>query len=197
MQQIMDFLAHTDYCMRLLMFISISSMAVMVAKIAEYRKIGEEVRALDRITGLGQTGQLPEGIIKEIFGEIAAYGNGASREPFIQTKLGALDGKLMERVTILGLIATLAPMIGLIGTFIGVFHVFEGVSSLGLTDPKTVARGIKEVLLDTVGGLVVAIPAMVAYKSFEVHASKVSLAVEEKLYRLLGNVAGPGQGGKP
>lgn len=191
----MDFLSHTDYCMRLLMFISIASMAVMVAKIAEYRKIGHEVRALDRITGLGQTAQLPEGIIKKIFGEIAAYGNAASREPFIQTKLATLDGTLMERVTILGLIATLAPMVGLIGTFIGVFHVFEGVSSLGLTDPKAVAHGIKEVLLDTVGGLVVAIPAMVAYKSFEVHAAKVSLAVEEKLYNLMAGVAAPQQGG--
>lgn len=193
----MDFIAHSDYCMRLLMLISVASITVMAAKIAEFRKIGREVRALDRITGLGQTGQLPEGIIKKTFGEIAAYGHGNSLEPFIQTKLGVLDGKLMERVTLLGLIATLAPMIGLIGTFIGVFHVFEGVSSLGLTDPKTVAHGIKEVLLDTVGGLVVAIPAMVAYKSFEVHASKVSLAVEEKLYRLLGGVAAPETGAKP
>ncbi|MBI5637729.1 MAG: MotA/TolQ/ExbB proton channel family protein [Nitrospinae bacterium] len=197
MQYMMDFVVHSDYCMKLLMVISIASITVMVAKIAEYKKIGEEVRALDRITGLGQTGQLPEGIIKKTFGEIAAYGNGASLEPFIQTKLAALDGKLMARVTILGLIATLAPMIGLIGTFIGVFHVFEGVSSLGLTDPKAVAHGIKEVLLDTVGGLVVAIPAMVAYKSFEVHASKVSLAVEEKLYRLLGGVSAPEQGEQP
>lgn len=196
MQYMMDFIGHTDYCMRLLILISVASMAVMAAKIAEFIKIGGEVRALDRITGLDQTGQLPEGIIKKVFGEIAAYGNGRSQEPFIQTKLAALDGKLMERVTVLGLIATLAPMIGLIGTFIGVFHVFEGVSSLGLTDPKTVAHGIKEVLLDTVGGLVVAIPAMVAYKSFEIHASKVSLAAEEKLYRLLGNVA-PAPGEKP
>ncbi len=196
MQYMTDFIAHSDYCMKLLMFISIASITVMAAKIAEFRKIGQEVRALDRITVLGQTGQLPEGIIKKVFGEIAVYGNGASREPFIQTKMASLDGKLMERVTVLGLIATLAPMIGLIGTFIGVFHVFEGVSSMGLTDPKTVAHGIKEVLLDTVGGLVVAIPAMVAYKSFEIHATKVSLAVEEKLYRLLGGVAAPEQGGK-
>ncbi len=93
MQYMIDFVAHSDYCMRLLMVISIGSITVMAAKIGEFRKIGQEVRALGRITALEQTAQLPEGIIRQVFGEIAAYGNGASREPFIQTKIGRLDGK--------------------------------------------------------------------------------------------------------
>ncbi|MBI5179394.1 MAG: MotA/TolQ/ExbB proton channel family protein, partial [Nitrospinae bacterium] len=174
--------------------ISVFSVSVMVAKIMQFKKLRVETNALDGLTNLAQAGELPEGIIKDTFREIAGYNHEKSLEPFIQTKLAALDGKLMERVTILGLIATLAPMLGLIGTFTGVFHVFEGVSSMGLTDPKSVARGIKEVLLDTVGGLVVAIPAMIAYKSFEVYASKISLKVEEKLYRLIGGVAAPDKG---
>jgi len=82
-------------------------------------------------------------------------------------------------------VATLAPMVGLVGTFLGVWHVFEGVGSFGLEEPAVIAQGIKEVLIDTVAGLTVAIPAMILYKSFQITGNRLLLRLEERTYELL------------
>jgi len=92
--------------------------------------------------------------------------------------LNLFEQQLRRYATVLGLIAVLAPMLGLVGTFLGVFQVFEGVSEVGLSDPKTIAGGIRKVLVDTVAGLSIAIPAMAAYKSFEVWALNLTLRAE-------------------
>jgi len=61
------------------------------------------------------------------------------------------------------IIASIAPLLGLLGTVIGVLMAFEAISKQGLDDPTVFAGGISLALITTVGGLIVAIPHYVGY----------------------------------
>ncbi|MGH7458846.1 MAG: MotA/TolQ/ExbB proton channel family protein [Longimicrobiaceae bacterium] len=66
----------------------------------------------------------------------------------------------------LAITATVAPLLGLLGTVIGVMNAFIGVASAGSANISAVAPGVAEALITTVTGLVVAIPAAIAYNYF-------------------------------
>jgi len=66
----------------------------------------------------------------------------------------------------LAVIGGVSPLLGLLGTVIGVMHAFVGIGASGTGSISAVAPGIAEALITTVGGLVVAIPALIAYNLF-------------------------------
>lgn len=66
----------------------------------------------------------------------------------------------------LAVIGGVSPLLGLLGTVIGVMHAFVGIGESGTGSISAVAPGIAEALITTVGGLVVAIPAIIAYNLF-------------------------------
>lgn len=66
----------------------------------------------------------------------------------------------------LAVIGGVSPLLGLLGTVIGVMHAFIGIGQAGTGSISAVAPGIAEALITTVGGLVVAIPAIIAYNLF-------------------------------
>jgi biopolymer transport protein ExbB len=69
--------------------------------------------------------------------------------------------RLIARLPLLNLIAALAPLIGLLGTVVGMVKAFQQVASApGAVNPSLLANGIWEALLTTVAGLLVAIPAL-------------------------------------
>lgn len=61
------------------------------------------------------------------------------------------------------IIASIAPLLGLLGTVIGILSAFKVISDVGLSNPSLFAGGISTALLTTVGGLIVAIPHFVGY----------------------------------
>ena len=61
------------------------------------------------------------------------------------------------------IIASIAPLLGLLGTVIGVLSAFEAISQQGMDDPTVFASGISLALITTVGGLIVAIPHYIGY----------------------------------
>ncbi|MBI4370340.1 MAG: MotA/TolQ/ExbB proton channel family protein [Elusimicrobia bacterium] len=87
------------------------------------------------------------------------------------------------RLGILGTVASIAPFVGLLGTVIGIMKAFRAVSqSLG-GGPSVVANGIAEALVTTAMGLVVAIPALVAYNYF----SRRLAAMEQQIELAVGD----------
>jgi biopolymer transport protein TolQ len=66
----------------------------------------------------------------------------------------------------LAIIATVSPLLGLLGTVLGVMNSFIGVAAAGSANISAVAPGIAEALITTVAGLVVAIPAAIAYNYY-------------------------------
>jgi biopolymer transport protein ExbB len=64
----------------------------------------------------------------------------------------------------LGTIASIAPLLGLLGTVTGIIRAFNAVMLGGMGDPRLLAGGISEALITTAGGLAVAIPSFIAYR---------------------------------
>jgi biopolymer transport protein ExbB len=85
------------------------------------------------------------------------------------------------------IIASIAPLLGLLGTVIGVLSAFNAISDKGLGDPSIFAGGISLALITTVGGLIVAIPHYIGYNyligMLDKLEAKLGRQMSEKIYR--------------
>ena len=80
----------------------------------------------------------------------------------------------------LGMVASLAPMLGLLGTVFGLIAAFKAAAELGMDDPRNFASGIYEALYTTAFGLVIAIPFLMAYNILRNRADRIIRDVEDK-----------------
>ncbi|GAB6067389.1 MotA/TolQ/ExbB proton channel family protein [Methylothermus subterraneus] len=85
----------------------------------------------------------------------------------------------------LGTIASIAPLLGLLGTVLGMIKVFATITSVGVGDPKVLAGGIAEALITTAAGLVVAIPALIFHRYFEARVDELVLKMENEALRFV------------
>jgi biopolymer transport protein ExbB len=93
--------------------------------------------------------------------------------------VGRLEAANLERyLTILGTIAGIAPLLGLLGTVTGMIKAFSVISHAGIGNPQMLAGGISEALITTAAGLTVAIPAFVFYKLLRSRVDKRILRME-------------------
>jgi biopolymer transport protein ExbB len=91
--------------------------------------------------------------------------------------------RLMRRVEYLAVIGNIAPMLGLLGTVVGLLFAFQEVASTqGVARAADLADGIYHALVSTVGGLIVAIPAMALYAAFR---NRVDQLAAEAAYTAL------------
>ena len=72
--------------------------------------------------------------------------------------------ELERYLNTLGTIAAISPLLGLLGTVIGMVKVFAAITTSGVGDPSVLAGGISEALITTAAGLSVAIPALIGYR---------------------------------
>lgn len=79
------------------------------------------------------------------------------------------------------IIASISPLLGLLGTVIGVLMAFQVMSESGLANPASFAKGISMALITTVGGLVVAIPHYVGHNYLLGLVDKIESDIEQKL----------------
>ncbi len=76
----------------------------------------------------------------------------------------------LERfLNFLGTIASITPLLGLLGTVIGMIDVFAVITTQGVGDPSVLAQGIWKALITTAAGLTVAIPTLMFYRYFRAH----------------------------
>ncbi len=90
----------------------------------------------------------------------------------------------------LGTIASITPLLGLLGTVIGMIKVFAVITSLGVGDPKILADGISEALITTAAGLSVAIPSVMFYRFFRGRVDELLLKMEAQAVYLVEVVHG-------
>jgi biopolymer transport protein ExbB len=94
----------------------------------------------------------------------------------------------LERfLTTLGTIATAAPLLGLLGTVVGMIEIFASQTP-GSSNPEMLARGISIALYNTAFGLIVAIPALAAHRHFRAKVEAFELELEAAGERLFGQL---------
>ncbi len=96
----------------------------------------------------------------------------------------AVAHKLERYLSTLGTIATVAPLLGLLGTVIGMVELFGAFTNTG-HDVAQFARGISVALYNTAGGIVVAVPAMIAYRYFRAKVETLLLDMEQQAIKLV------------
>lgn len=92
--------------------------------------------------------------------------------------------KLERYMNTLGTIATVAPLLGLLGTVIGMVELFGAFTSTG-HDVARFARGISVALYNTAGGIVVAVPAMIFYRYFRGKIDDFVVDMEQQAIKLV------------
>jgi biopolymer transport protein ExbB len=124
-------------------------------------------------------------IYKEIIDTITEKNNIFKDET---TTLGILKGQIRGKVKKLELglntvriIATIAPLLGLLGTVIGIFGSFENISIEGMDDPTIFADNISLALITTIGGLIVAVPHYIGYNYLIGFLDDLEQGMEEDL----------------
>ncbi|MCB4810533.1 MotA/TolQ/ExbB proton channel family protein [Methylovorus menthalis] len=143
---------------------------------------------------LGQGGVNKETLIKlqqhSLLGQIfaSALANvDSSREVMkeaIEESGRAVAHKLEKYLTTLGTIATVSPLLGLLGTVIGMVELFGAFTATG-HDVAQFARGISVALYNTAGGIVVAVPAMIFYRYFRGKVDGLIVEMEQQAVKLV------------
>lgn len=95
---------------------------------------------------------------------------------------------LRTRNSYLSVIGVVSPMIGLLGTVIGMMGAFAQLGTSGIGDPRGLASAIGEVLLATASGLFIAIPAFIAYYIFRNRSQMVIVYADDRVNSLMEDV---------
>ena len=103
----------------------------------------------------------------------------------MQSLARQIVGRMERGLTTLSLIAELGPLLGLLGTVIGMVQLFEDVAKKGLGEPTMISRGIYEALTATMTGLGIAIPALIAYMYLRRRIEVLVLELERHTNELL------------
>ncbi len=173
MSSVLEFVGAGGPVLYLLVGLSVVTLALILAKTLQFSsaRLGErsEKGALARVRAATQAAT--ETLNQEK--QIERAGVRAARR-----ELRPLEGGL----GMLGLIAMLSPLIGLLGTVMGMIDAFRALSDAGgAVDPSLLSAGIWVALLTTAAGLIVAIPATVAHGWFEGRLARFADLAEQAI----------------
>ncbi len=88
-------------------------------------------------------------------------------------------------MTSIKVVATTAPLLGLLGTVVGIYEAFQVISAKGLSDPGQFASGISYALITTIVGLIVAIPHYIAHNYLSGELDSLEFKMEKQISPLL------------
>lgn len=99
---------------------------------------------------------------------------------------GSREAAPLERyLGLLGTIATISPLLGLLGTVLGMIRAFTVIATAGMGTPATLGGGISEALITTATGLSVAIPTILLHKYLTSRLDQMVLKMEESSLRIV------------
>lgn len=183
--------ASTQIIMGVLAVMSLASWALIAWKLLQFRRLRREADAfLDRLEvseSIDEAFEMVKTVRESPFTRIFRRGVGFFRDLrpgaaragsevrglspaqlevlriVLEKEEGEERDEASRGIGWLAIIATVSPLLGLLGTVLGVMHAFMGVVESGSSSIGAVAPGVSEALVTTAGGLVVAIPAAMAY----------------------------------
>ncbi len=88
--------------------------------------------------------------------------------------------KLEQNLNMLGIIATVSPLLGLLGTVVGMIQVFSVITEEGMNNPNLMAGGIATALVTTAVGLMIAIPSLAFYRFFQRRLDEVAYRIQQE-----------------
>ena len=93
--------------------------------------------------------------------------------------------ELERYLNTLGTIASITPLLGLLGTVVGMIQVFTAITTQGVGNPTVLAGGISQALLTTAAGLSVAIPSLMFYRYFRGRVEQLVCIMEQEALKMV------------
>ena len=121
-----------------------------------------------------------ESTVKDILKTVKSCNNKYEEKTF-QNALNKYVNGLESGLNTVKIIASIAPLLGLLGTVIGVLNSFDSISKAGLGDPSIFSTGISIALITTIAGLIVAIPHYIGYNYLIGFIDRLEHKIEEKV----------------
>ncbi len=166
----------------------------LVAQVWRWEKIhqldDEHMRELQASSPLGSI--LAAGIVNR-------HQNRAVMKESIEDTGRHVVHELERYLNTLGTIAAITPLLGLLGTVIGMIKVFSAITTQGIGNPGALAGGISEALLTTAAGMSVAIPTLMFYRYFRGRVRMLVLRMEQEamlMVEIMHGTRKPGRGDK-
>jgi len=162
-----------------LFFCSVISLALTIERIMFWTKLKSK-DVLRQILALVENGEFEQALklgkasgqpIARVLAAGVAHRNPAPAKA-MEAAAQAEIPVLKNRLGILDTIVTLAPLLGLLGTVVGMISSFDIMSETGMGQPHAITGGVAEALIATATGLLIAILTLVAYNYFTARAER-------------------------
>ena len=157
----------------IIMFIGLIGAAFSIFKIYKLREYSEEVN------------DESSGVISEMTKSLKSGDSKDSKENIIDEIIINYTGTIEWGNNWIKFFAAVAPLLGLLGTVIGMIETFQAITLFGTGDPKQMAGGISQALVTTMLGLIVAAPLLGMYTYISEKTNSILQIVEEKASYLL------------
>ncbi len=194
----LDFIVKGGVVLWVIMALSVIGIAIIVERVLYFRSIRtDEEKLFLRVKASVEKGHFEEALsicdnnesplsaLIKVGIEYRNYPESAQKE--ILKDAAAQEVPRLERnVSTLGTIAHIAPLLGLLGTVTGTMKAFGVLGRFGaVADPSILAMGISEALITTVGGIVVAVPAVIFYNLLVTKVNLILLKMENQVTALI------------
>lgn len=156
---------------------------VLQGVIAEYRQNGVSETLINKVENNSPLGRVLASGIRN------AKSSREVMKDSIEESGRGVAHDLERYLTTLGTIATIAPLMGLFGTVVGMIEIFGSPTASG-NNPQALAHGISVALYNTGFGLVIAIPSMIAYRHFRALVDGFLVEMEEEAIKLVEMIHG-------
>ena len=161
----------------------------LVAQVWRWEKVhklnGENLRELQASSPLGSI--LAAGILNR-------YQSRDVMKESIEDTGRHIVHELERYLNTLGTVAAITPLLGLLGTVIGMIKVFATITTQGVGNPGALAGGISEALLTTAAGMSVAIPTLMFYRYFRGRVRMLVLRMEQEAMTMIEIMHGQREG---
>lgn len=147
--------------------------------VQEYRQKGVSPEMLGRLAQSSLMGSIFAAALRNI---------GSTREIMresIEEAGRAAAHDLARFLTTLGTIATMSPLLGLLGTIIGMIEIFGAQGPTGMANPAQLAHGISIALYNAAFGIIVAVPSLVFYRHFRARVDSLVVETEIQAIKLV------------
>lgn len=185
----LDFLIRGGYTMVPIVLCSVISLAVIIERGLSLRTGRILPALLLQKLEKQQSASSPAGPEEEfgpsILGKILKLGrrnrnlDRENNSEILSVAVKQSESRLERGLVLLEIVAVISPLLGLLGTVIGMVQVFNVISQIGAGHAQALSAGISQALITTIAGLVVAIPALVAHGIYTRKIDKLLLGIEE------------------
>lgn len=185
-----------------IMLCSIWAVAIVVERfVALKRGTVTPPKLIQQVETLASRTDLSADVVQEVqkrspLGRILAAGLVNRSQPRIVVKEALEEAgrhvvhQLEKHLNTLGTIAAVTPLLGLLGTVIGMIKVFAAITAYGVGDPTVLAGGISEALITTAAGLSVGIPSLMFHRYFRGRINELTIDMEQQALRFLDMIDG-------